>query len=444
MIKFLKELYPGPRYLLGLAAIVLLLIIFYIMGSPTGLGWIVLVMVLIYNIWEISILFANGSGIEGHREMAERFSNGDQNEIKIKILSLYNKAVRIELIDELPFVFQIRNLHYTTLLNPGESHTWVYYLKPVRRGKYEFGSTLVFIEWGLGLWQRRINLNNKTSVSVYPSFLQMSKYELLAFGNHTSEKGLKKLPMRGVGLEFDQIKKFALGDDIRQINWRSTARHGEVMVNRYTEEKSQNIYQCIDKGRLMQFPFDNMYLLDYAINAALMLSNIVLKKGDKAGLICFDNKVSTHLPASRSRSMLHSILEHLYHIDTDFNNADHENLTLWTLSKLNQRSLIFLYTYFVNFESFQRKEKHLYSLSRKHLIIVIIFKNTGLDDLIKQKSKTIRDVYEQVLAEQQWVEQQHIQKRLRTLGIECILTTPETLNVDSLNKYLELKALGKI
>lgn len=444
MSSFILGLYPGPRFLTGLACCVGLLIFSFIIGLPSWTALIIVGVWLSYSAFEVAILFAKGSGIVGQREMAARFSNGDANVVNINLQSRFSKIMRIEIIDELPFLFQIRDLSHRALLSAFENYSWSYTLNPVRRGKYEFGSTLILVEWGLGFWQRKISLNNPVSVAVYPSFLQMSKYELMAFGNHSSERGLRKIPKRGVGLEFEQIKKFALGDDIRQINWRATARHGDVMVNRYTEEKSQNIYQCIDKGRLMAFPFDNMYLLDYAINAALMLSNIVLKKGDKAGLMCFDNTVSTHITASRSRSALHHILEHLYHVDTQFNNADHEKLSLWTLAKLNQRSLIFLYTYFVNFESYQRKEKHLHAIAKKHLLIVIIFKNTGLDRLIQQKSKTMRELYEQILAEQQWIEQLHIQKRLRSLGIECVLTTPANLGVDSLNKYLELKALGKI
>jgi uncharacterized protein (DUF58 family) len=444
MSSFLLGLYPGPRFLTGLACCIGLLIFFFIAGLPSWTAFIIISFWLSYSAFEVALLFAKDSGIVGHRDLATRFSNGDANVVNIYLQSRYPKPVRIEIIEELPFIFQIRDLSQKAMLGALEHYHWSYTLKPVRRGKYEFGNTLILVQWGLGFWQRKISLNNPVSVAVYPSFLQMSKFELMAFGHHASERGLRKMPKRGVGMEFEQIKKFALGDDIRQINWRATARHGDAMVNHYTEEKSQNIYQCIDKGRLMAFPFDNMYLLDYAINAALMLSNIVLKKGDKAGLLCFDNTVSTHVTASRSRSALHHILEHLYHVDTEFNNADHEKLSLWSLAKLNQRSLIFLYTYFVNFESYKRKEKHLHAIAKKHLLIVIIFKNTGLDRLIQQKSKTMRDLYEQILAEQQWIEQLHIQKRLRSLGIECVLTTPANLGVDSLNKYLELKALGKI
>lgn len=443
MIRFLSSLYPGPNFLYGLAIAVLGLIAAFAFGLPiwTGLGIIALWLILLLR--EILLLYGSPGGITGTRILEPRLSNGDDNTVTIKLNNTYPFATSIHVVEELPYQFQKRDQYWKEKMEgPGELH-WTYYLKPVIRSIYQFGNTLVFVNTGLKLWERKFTLAHPQEAAVYPSFLQMAKYELLAFGNQASERGLRKLPKRGVGLEFDQIKKYHFGDDPRQINWRASARQGELMVNFYTEEKSQSIYQVVDKGRLMQFPFEGMYLLDYAINAALMLSNIVLKKGDKAGLICFDSQISAHVPASRSRITLHHILENLYHLETNMQNADHARLTAWTLKNVSQRSMLFLYTHFVNYDSYLRKEKYIHALSSRHLTIVIMFTNTGVNELIYRKTHNSREIYEQVLAEQQAVDQMRIQRRLRSLGVECILTTPQDLNVDTLNKYLELKAMGR-
>ncbi len=443
MIKFLSSLYPGSHFLYGLAIAVVLLIAAFGLDFPSWSGLLIIAFWLGLLLREIYLLYGSSAGITGSRILADRLSNGDDNPIQIKLSNQYEGAVTITVLEELPFQFQIRDqIWKEKMLGPGELN-FTYHLRPVIRGKYQFGNTLVFVSTSLKLWERKFVLPTQKGHAVYPSFLQMSRYELMAFGNQTSERGLRKLPRRGVGLEFDQIKKYHLGDDPRQINWRASARQGELMVNSYTEEKSQNIYQVVDKGRLMQFPFEGMYLLDYAINSALMLSNIVLKKGDKAGLICFDKNVSAHVTASRSKITLHHILETLYHLDTEIQNADHARLASWSLQNLSQRSVLFLYTHFVNYESYLRKEKYIHSLSTRHLVIAIMFTNTGVNDLIYRKTKTSREIYEQVLAEQQAVDQMRIQRRLRTLGVECVLTTPQNLSVDSLNKYLELKAMGR-
>jgi uncharacterized protein (DUF58 family) len=443
MIKFLSSLYPGSHFLYGLAIAVILLVTAFALDFPPWAGLLIIGSWLILLLREIYVLYGSGGGITGSRILSDRLSNGDENTIEIKLSNYYYQAINITVLEELPFQFQIRNQVWKEKILGPKEIKWTYHLRPVMRGKYQFGNTLVYVSTRWQLWERKFVLPTQKEHAVYPSFLQMSRYELLAFGNQTSERGLRKLPRRGVGLEFDQIKKYHLGDDPRQINWRASARQGELMVNNYTEEKSQNIYQVVDKGRLMQFPFEGMYLLDYAINSALMLSNIVLKKGDKAGLVCFDKVVSAHVAASRPRITLHHILEKLYHLDTEIQNADHARLASWSLQHLSQRSVLFIYTHFVNYESYLRKEKYIHSLSTRHLVIVIMFTNTGVNELIYRKTKSSREIYEQVLAEQQAVDQMRIQRRLRSLGVECVLTTPQNLSVDSLNKYLELKAIGR-
>jgi uncharacterized protein (DUF58 family) len=88
-------------------------------------------------------------------------------------------------------------------------------------------------------------------------------------------------------MEFEQIKEYVSGDDIRTLNWKASARKGGLMINNFMEEKSQQVYCIIDKGRLMKMPFDGLTLLDYAINTCLVLSNVCLRKQDRVGVITF-------------------------------------------------------------------------------------------------------------------------------------------------------------
>src|SRR5204863_4089375 len=126
----------------------------------------------------------------------------------------------------------------------------------------------------------------------------------------------------GHSMEFEQIKEYVSGDDIRTINWKATARKSSIMVNNYSDEKSQQVYCIIDKGRLMKMPFNNLSLLDYAINSALVLSNVCLQKQDRVGLITFSNKMGTLLAADRKPVQMANILQLLYNQETDFLESD--------------------------------------------------------------------------------------------------------------------------
>src|SRR5690606_19457681 len=141
-------------------------------------------------------------------------------------------------------------------------------------------------------------------VKVYPGFLQVRKYELLAIHNRLHELGIKKIRKIGHNMEFEQVREYVPGDDIRTLNWKATARHATYMVNQYQDEKSQQVYCLIDKGRVMQMPFEGMTLLDYAINSTLIFSNVAIKKDDKAGYLTFTNRIGNFLPADKRKNQM--------------------------------------------------------------------------------------------------------------------------------------------
>ena len=331
-----------------------------------------------------------------------------------------------------------------TVLQSGANVNLEYYLKPVSRGEYNFGNLNVLIKQSIGLVIRKISFNLNKTVPVYPSYIQMHKYELLAISNRLTEAGIKKVRKLSHTMEFEQVKDYVKGDDYRTVNWKATARRSQLMVNQYLDEKSQNVYCLIDMGRSMQMPFEGMSLLDYAINSSLVISNIAMYKHDKAGLISFSNKTHTFLPAERSKLQMKRILESLFKQKTDFSEPDYEHLYSTIKRKINQRSLIVLFTNFEWHISLMRQIKFLRQLNKSHLLIVVFFKNTELQDIIKSKAKSVDEIYIKTIVEKLSYEKNLIVKELKKFGIQSILTEPSKLSVDVINKYLQLKAMGQI
>ena len=174
---------------------------------------------------------------------------------------------------------------------PGEQKRHTYFLRPLKRGAYHFAHVNAYAISPLGLISRRYKFPLHKEVPVYPSYIQMHKYELLAFSS-LPEQGIKRFRRLGQNQEFEQIREYVQGDDYRTLNWKATARKGQMMVNTYQDERSQQVISVIDKGRLMHMPFEGLSLLDWSINASLAISNIAIKKGDKAGLISFQEKIN--------------------------------------------------------------------------------------------------------------------------------------------------------
>ena len=212
------------------------------------------------------------------------------------------------------------------------------------------------------------------------------------------------------------------------------------MVNHYTDEKSQQIYCVIDKGRAMKMPFEGLSLLDYAINASLVLSNVALLKQDKAGLITFAEKISRVLPAEKKATQMQSILEVLYNQKTRYLESDLERLYAHIRMRITQRSLVVLFTNFESMSGMQRQLPYLRKMAQHHLLLVVFFENTELRQLTEKPATDVEAIYIKTIAEKFAFEKKQIVKELQKYGIISILTAPEHITVNSVNKYLELKA----
>ena len=442
MKKLFRNIYLEKRFFIAVAVLVTGFILSYIFPDIFGVLKLFFYIFLITILVDTILVFGSKGTIEADRILPDKFSNGDQNPIDIKLTNTYLFDARLRVLDEIPHQFQKRDFEIITPLKKGEEKLFKYELRPVERGVYAFGNLNVFATSPLRLVAKRYTFNNEQEVPVYPSFLQLQKYELLAFSNRLMEYGLKKIRRIGHTMEFEQIKEYVQGDDIRNINWKATAKKNQLMVNQFQDEKSQPIYSVIDKGRVMKMPFDGLSLLDYAINATLVISGIAIKKQDKAGMFAFSNKIENRVVAERRSSQMNLILETLYNMRTNFVESDYSRLYIDVKRNLNHRSLLLLYTNFETLDALHRQLPYLQAISKQHLLVVIFFENTELNEYAGQEAETAQGIFEQTIAEKFIYEKKLIVNELRKYGIQTILTKPENLTINTINKYLEIKARG--
>jgi uncharacterized protein (DUF58 family) len=398
------------------------------------------VVIFLLLFLDYALLFGRLNGLKATREIPERLSNGDENQILIRINNLYPFKLSLEIIDEIPFQFQLRDYSIPATIPPGNQREISYRLRPVKRGEYHFGMLNIYARSPLGLVIRRFRFGSEQQVPVYPSYLQMRRFQLLAISNRLSEIGVKKIRRIGHSMEFEQIKDYVQGDDIRTINWKATARRNQLMVNNFTDEKSQQVYCVIDKSRVMKMPFNDLSLLDYAINASLVLSNVALLKQDKAGLITFSEEIGNFLPASGKATQMNNILEVLYRQKTKYLESDFEKLFTLIRQRITQRSLVVLFTNFESLTALHRQIIYLRKIARNHLLMVVFFENTELTKRLLNPAENLEEVYTQTIAAKFAYEKKMIVRELQHYGIITILTPPEELTVNTVNKYLELKA----
>lgn len=439
--RFYKSLFFSRRWYWLWVGVILLFVLAYWVSLLFVAAQLAALFLVVASMLDYIVLFSRRDPVRAVREMGERFSNGDQNPVKLVVTNQYPFRIVYRIIDELPDQFQRRDFRLDGGLKPEETRTLTYELRPVERGEYVFHDINIFIKSPFGLLVRRKVLPSEQKIRVLPSYFPLRQYELKAYASNLAESGNKRMRKLGQSLEFEQIKEYVTGDDIRSLNWKATARKGgQLMVNNYTDEKSQQVYCVIDKGRIMKMPFEGMSLLDYAINATLILSRVALIRQDKAGLVTFSDQIGTFLPAGRKALQMSNILDILYNQQTRFLETDYERLHALIRTRITQRSLIVLFTNFESLSGLQRQLPYMRGIAKNHLLLVVFFENTGLQQVREAGVKDIEGLYIKTIAEKFAYEKRLIVKELNKHGILTILTAPEHLTVQTVNKYLEIKA----
>ncbi|MBP7407832.1 MAG: DUF58 domain-containing protein [Flavobacteriales bacterium] len=442
MFRVLGSVFLTQRAFILAWGIVLLFVIGWVWIPMYVVAKLALLFLVLAVLAEFYLLFGRRSGMKAARRTMERWSNGDVNPVTLQLESGYGTDMHVRVLDELPVQFQKRDLVFSGAINAWSKRDFDYHVRPVARGVYRYGAVNVFVSSPMQLVERRFTLDNAKEVAVYPSYLQLRKYELLAISNKLTLAGVKKIRRIAQQSEFERIKEYVPGDDRRTVNWKATARRGRLMVNQFQDERAQQVFSVIDTGRVMKMPFEGLSLLDHAINASLVISSIAMRKEDRAGLITFSNTVHDVLPASRQRGQMRKIMHVLYGQETAHRETDMEALYGSVRRTVHQRSLLLLFTNYESLGAMERQLPYLERLGRQHLVVPIFFLNTELDAELKALPLDTEQVYVRTITEKMVHEKRLIARELERHGLPSILCRPQDLTVSVINRYLEIKARG--
>ncbi len=436
-------------YALGFSLSVLFVIgyfveVFFVVAIGASVAAIYLLGRDAWALWRVS------RPVLAQRVLVRMLTLGDDLPVRLQVYNALPIPLDVEIIDELPFQLQKRDFELKVQLSGKQKKELRYRIRPVSRGAYNFGDIHLYLSrpfgWSKpqGFLQRRVTIPAAQDVAVYPSVLQMRRLEMQALHQLSTAKGVRKIRRIGHSYEFEQIKDYVRGDDYRSINWKATGRRHRLMVNQYEDERSQQVYCLIDKSRVMLMAFEGMSLLDYAINSTLALSNIVLRKYDKVGLITFSDKLGAVVKADRRPRHLNKLLQQLYNEQQRPLEANFELLYYAVRKFVTHRSLLVLYTNFESSYALERVMPQLRRLAHQHLLLVIFFINTEIEKAAFQPAESVEGIYTQAIAQKFLAEKSAMAARLRQHGIQVVLTRPNELSLAAIEKYLELKARGLV
>lgn len=391
------------------------------------------------------LLSETPSAFQVEREMEERYAMGAENRVTIKVTNRSRRKITLIIKDEYPPQMDLMSPREASLTIPaGRSRAWRYSLLATARGKYDFGNTVVRFRTRLGLLWRQITYPTASDVKVYPDIREARKHEIYAHRNRRPEPGLRRMRVRGQGREFESLRDFVIGDEIRHISWAATARRGKVITRQYTIERSQNIVVLLDTGRLMTARIGKLTKLDHAVNAALSIGYVAAAGGDNIGLVAFSRSVVSYLPPRRGRDQINRLMEALYSLEPQMIEPSYKRAFNFFGANCKRRSLVVILTDLVDRDASADLLAHTSQLIPRHLPLIITIGDTDLREMVRAQPATSGDVYRQAVAEEILCQREEALTRIRHAGGLALDVPAGRLSLELVNKYLEVKERGML
>jgi uncharacterized protein (DUF58 family) len=315
---------------------------------------------------------------------------------------------------------------------------------PPKRGRYEFGDIGTRTAGPLGLAGRAVRVPLTQEVKVYPDIVAVRSYALLARKGALAEMGIKRMRLAGEGTEFESLRDYLDGDSFRDIDWKATARRGKPIVRTFEVERSQTLMIAIDAGRLMTPQVGALSKLDRAVNAALMLAYLGTERDDMVGLLVFGRDVERYLPPRKGHRQFLAILEALYAVEGRVEEPDYDRAIRYLATRLPKRALVAVFTDLQGKESSHRLLSTLSAMAPRHLPLVITQRNRDVERTSRQDTGGEQAVFEAAVAESLLSDKAAALKTLQARGVLVLDVHPEELTVASVNRYLEIKARGRL
>ncbi|MFN0120665.1 MAG: DUF58 domain-containing protein [Blastocatellia bacterium] len=385
---------------------------------------------------------ADVSGVEVKRILPRRFLIGAENDVRLSIINRARRKASFVIRDEYPPELERRGPR--DLLAKPERHEILtgYALFARARGDYHFGDIVLRWEGPLGLTRRQQRVPAAESVRVYPNINEAHKHELLARRNRLLQPGQRRTTYRGQGREFESLRDYVRGDELRHVSWSATARRGKLVTRQYQIERNQNIVVMLDAGRLMTSRIGELSKLDHAVNAALSIGYVAAQGGDNFGLLVFARQVTAWLPPRRGATQMHAVLEALYNARAQMIEPAYNRAFQYFQQNYKRRSLVIILTDLVDRDASGELLAQTATLLPRHLPLIVTIGDQDLREMTSDSPRTVGDVYKQGVAEDLLRQREEALRRITELGGLALDVPAGRLAPDLISKYLEVKQRG--
>ena len=359
------------------------------------------------------------------------------------VLAAGRRGAAVELLPELDENLEAQLPQQAVMVSPGgnapATATVNVILAPRRRGDHAL--RVIHARWTgpLGLIEKRVAVPIDKRVGVVPNLGAVRAVALRMFSDHNFMAGLKVEKFLGDGSEFEALREYVPGLDHRAIDWKSSARHRKLLCQEFRAERNHQVVLAVDAGQLMSEPVGGVPKLDHAINAAILLGWFCLRTGDRVGLLGFDERVRQWAEPAGGMHTFQRLQAMSAEIDYRRVETNY-TLTLAELpTRLRRRSLVVLFTDFLDTVTAELMIDNVTRLARRHLVLFVAVRDPSLEIRARARPRSLGALHEAVVAGDFARERHVVLERLRRAGAHCIDTAPASFSMALVNRYLDIK-----
>jgi uncharacterized protein (DUF58 family) len=423
---------PSHRFLIVLAGAALL--------HPLSTAGALAADALLLVLFAVDAILAPRA-LRVERRAPRRVSLNAESEVTLSVQNNGPRPAHLRITDDLPPVLtrldgDVREL----TIRPGHTERATYRVRAARRGDALFGDVHLRVLGPLGLAWRQRRVPREDAVRVQPGVAELRRYRLLGLHNRLRDAGFRAVRQRGEGGSFESLREYVRGDDPRSMDWKASARRGQMIVRQFQVEKRQNVMIAIDAGRLMTQKIGGQERLDYALTAALLLADVAALHGDLVGLLVFSDRVTQYLPPSKAS--LSRMADALGDVHAKMVEPNYPAAFTYLAHQLRRRSLLVMFTDIIDARASSALVAHLGRAAERHLPIAVAIRNPELEAAATLHATDEADVFRRAAAEELLQARAAALAAMQRAGVLVADTRPTDAVPSAVNRYLDVKRRG--
>jgi uncharacterized protein (DUF58 family) len=436
-------MFPIPTFRLALiAALASLVVLFLPLHQPDGL--LIVDGLLLVAAAVDAVLATDPQLVAVAREAPAALTVGGIGDVAWRVRNTSGRRLYVAIADELAPSLHATSRRFHLVLPPQATITARASITPSRRGRFDPAEVVVRVDGPLRLASRQRTRRVPSTLRVFPPFRSRKEAELRIERARLLEVGLRSAQGRGGGTEFDALRDYTVDDEVRRIDWAASARSGHTIVRTYRAERNQQVIILLDNGRMMAGQVDGVPRVEWAMDAAMALTAVTTRLGDRCGLVAFDREVRTVVPPALGAGQLARVTEAMYDLDPRLVESDYRGAFAATLARFRRRALLVLLTELSEEAVSETLVPALPLLLGRHLVVVASVIDPDVAAWVDAVPSDAAGAYRAAAALSALEQRGRVAGRLRGLGATVVDAPPAALAGRLADAYLQVKATGRL